>query len=44
VGPVEGLLAGLHAAAADDAYRPVSEHGPYESMVPWPRKLLDAPP
>ncbi|HEU4425592.1 MAG TPA: hypothetical protein VFR67_23910 [Pilimelia sp.] len=29
----EGLLAGLHAAANDDAYRPISEHGPYESML-----------
>jgi hypothetical protein len=26
--PADGLLAGLHAAALDDAYRPISEHGP----------------
>jgi len=26
-------LAELHAAAADDAYRPISEHGPYEPML-----------
>jgi hypothetical protein len=29
----DGLLAELHAAAADDAYRPISEHGPYEPML-----------
>jgi hypothetical protein len=29
----DGLLAGLHAAAIDDAYRPISEDGPYESML-----------
>ncbi|WP_155357319.1 hypothetical protein [Acrocarpospora macrocephala] len=29
----DGLLAGLHAAAADDAYRPISEDGPYEPML-----------
>ncbi|MBV1853119.1 hypothetical protein [Catellatospora tritici] len=28
----DGLLAALHAAAADEAYRPISEHGPYEPM------------
>jgi hypothetical protein len=27
--PADGLLEGLHAAAADEAYRPVS----YESML-----------
>jgi hypothetical protein len=26
-------LAALHAAAADDVYRPISEHGPYASML-----------
>jgi hypothetical protein len=31
--PADGLLAQLHAAAIDDAYRPVSEYGPYESML-----------
>jgi hypothetical protein len=31
--PADGLLAGLHAAAIDDAYRPISEHGPYEPML-----------
>lgn len=29
----DGLLAGLHAAAADEAYRPISQHGPYRSML-----------
>jgi hypothetical protein len=28
-----GLLEALYAAAANDAFRPVGEHGPYESMV-----------
>jgi len=31
--PTDGLLAGLHAAAADDAYRPIGEYGPYRSML-----------
>jgi hypothetical protein len=31
--PADGLLAALHAAAADDTYRPISEHGPYDSML-----------
>ncbi|GHJ44388.1 hypothetical protein Cs7R123_17300 [Catellatospora sp. TT07R-123] len=31
--PVEGLLAALHAAADDDSFRPISEHGPYETML-----------
>jgi len=28
-----GLLAGLHAAALDETYRPISEHGPYDPML-----------
>jgi hypothetical protein len=31
--PVAGLLDALVAAAADDSFRPVSGHGPYESML-----------
>jgi hypothetical protein len=31
----DGLLAGLHAAAADDAFRPIGEYGPYEPMLRW---------
>ncbi|MDI1465898.1 hypothetical protein QEZ54_33485 [Catellatospora sp. KI3] len=31
--PADGLLAALHAAAADEAYRPISEHGPYDPML-----------
>ncbi|MEV4517926.1 hypothetical protein AB0K00_54335 [Dactylosporangium sp. NPDC049525] len=31
--PADALLATLHTAAADDTYRPISEHGPYESML-----------
>lgn len=31
----DDLLAGLHAAAVDDAYRPVSEHGTYTPIQPW---------
>jgi hypothetical protein len=31
--PVGDLLAELHAGAGDDAYRPISEHGPYEPML-----------
>ncbi len=31
--PADDLLAALHAAAADDTYRPISEHGPYEPML-----------
>jgi hypothetical protein len=31
--PADGLLAALHTAAADEAYRPISEHGPYEPML-----------
>jgi hypothetical protein len=30
---VDELLAALHAGAVDDAYRPISEHGPYEPML-----------
>jgi hypothetical protein len=29
----DDLLADLHAAAVDDRYRPISEHGPYEPML-----------
>lgn len=32
----ESLLAGLHAAAADEAYRPISEHGRYDPMLSEP--------
>lgn len=31
--PADGLLEALHEAAADERYRPVSEHGPYESLL-----------
>jgi hypothetical protein len=31
--PADGLLAGLHAAAADEAFRPISQHGSYRSML-----------
>lgn len=31
--PADDLLAALHSAAADDAYRPISEHGRYEPML-----------
>ena len=31
--PADGLLAGLHEAMADEFHRPISEHGPYESMA-----------
>lgn len=31
--PANGLLEALHAAAADEAFRPVSDHGPYRSML-----------
>lgn len=30
--PADGLLAGLHNAAADEAYRPIGEHGRYRPM------------
>lgn len=29
----DGLLDRLHEAAADEFYRPISEHGPYEPML-----------
>lgn len=32
----DGLLAGLHEAAADEAYLPISEHGRYEPMLAHP--------
>jgi hypothetical protein len=31
--PADELLAGLHAAALDETYRPISEHGSYEPML-----------
>ncbi|MGY4643441.1 hypothetical protein [Cellulomonas sp. URHB0016] len=31
--PVDTLVAALHASATDDSFRPISEHGPYDSMV-----------
>ena len=31
--PAEDVLAGLHAGAVDETYRPISEHGPYDPML-----------